>query len=432
MSGKASDVYSPKYAFVLGSSALAALSLGTGFVNDKIGLIVLRALAGIAGSMTIPSALSMLVRIFPKPNEQARAISVFGGFAAMGNVLGLVIGALFVQYTLWRWIFWSVAIGATLAGSLIAILAPPISVKEAIGPRASKLRRLDLPGVSVLTTALILLIFGVTSSTASGWGSVTVLTPFTISIGVFIAFFFWEARLPTERAAIPSEIWFYPNFAVLFGVALYLILWWTAVFINFVTLWQDLYHWSIISTALHLLPIGGIALSLCFSSSLSKVINPRYLILFGHVLIIIATVVLAHAAAPEKYSSYTVPGFLIGSGGAQTIYMQTNIAIFRTAPPSMAGTVGAIFNSALQVGSAVGLAIVTSIQTSVDEKVDHSNSIKDMFKGRAASFWFLLGLAVLELLSVTIFYHCTPVPIREDMESTEVKGIENKKLEPAY
>ena len=43
-------MYNPKYAFVLGSFALSMISLGTGFVNDKIVLIVLRALGGIGKS----------------------------------------------------------------------------------------------------------------------------------------------------------------------------------------------------------------------------------------------------------------------------------------------------------------------------------------------------------------------------------------------
>ena len=34
----------------------------------------------------------------------------------------------------------------------------------------------------------------------------------------------------------------------------------------------------------------------------------------------------------------------------------------------MAGTVGAIFNGALQLGSAVGIAAVSSIETSVEER----------------------------------------------------------------
>jgi MFS family permease len=172
--------------------------------------------------MTIPSALSMLVHVFSEEAEQARALSIFGGFAAMGNgtlirthifrlgsfpseVLGLVIGAILVQYTSWRWLFWFVAIAAYVMTVAVAILAPSqaaTDLAESDKPKASKLRRLDIPGVSVLTAALILLIFAVTSGTTSGWGSATVLAPLIISVAVFAAFFFYESRLPKEHAAM--------------------------------------------------------------------------------------------------------------------------------------------------------------------------------------------------------------------------------------
>jgi len=66
----------------------------------------------------------------------------------------------------------------------------------------------------------------------------------------------------------------------------------------------------------------------------------------------------------------------------------------------MAGTVGAIFNGALQCGSAVGLAAITSIETSVE--ATHGGS--QQYTGRAAAFWFLLGIVILEFISVSIFY----------------------------
>ncbi|KAF7796427.1 hypothetical protein EIP86_007604 [Pleurotus ostreatoroseus] len=60
ISGRISDVYNPKYAFIFGVSALGCISIGGGFVKDKITLIVLRALSGI-------------VNVFPESKEQARA-----------------------------------------------------------------------------------------------------------------------------------------------------------------------------------------------------------------------------------------------------------------------------------------------------------------------------------------------------------------------
>ena len=88
-------------AFIGGVSAIGVLSLCAGFVSDKIPLIILRALSGIgedsqfplvladnsfsASSMTIPSALTLLVNVFPDPLEQARAIGLFGGCGGVGN-----------------------------------------------------------------------------------------------------------------------------------------------------------------------------------------------------------------------------------------------------------------------------------------------------------------------------------------------------------
>ena len=64
---------------------LALTHLGGGFVRQKIALLVLRALAGIGGALTIPSAMSMIVALFPDQRSQGRAIAIFSGSGAAGN-----------------------------------------------------------------------------------------------------------------------------------------------------------------------------------------------------------------------------------------------------------------------------------------------------------------------------------------------------------
>ena len=66
----------------------------------------------------------------------------------------------------------------------------------------------------------------------------------------------------------------------------------------------------------------------------------------------------------------------------------------------MAGVVGAIFNCALQLGSAVGLAAVSSIETSLDS----GRGKPDAYTGRAAAFWFLLAVVGAEVISLLVFY----------------------------
>ena len=99
--------------------------------------------------------------------------------------------------------------------------------------------------------------------------------------------------------------------------------------------------------------------------------------------------------------------------------MTLSIAIFQNTPPEIAGIVGAIFNSALQLGSAVGAALITSIQLGVDKASDTDSP----YKGRAAGFWFTLGVVAVEALAVLVFYKSTPVEKKPDDTDTDAVTI---------
>ncbi|OAX31593.1 MFS general substrate transporter, partial [Rhizopogon vinicolor AM-OR11-026] len=155
ISGRICDIYDPKNVFIGGVGGLGVISLCAGFVDNKVPMIICRALIGIACSMTIPSALSLLVTIFPDPLQQARAIGIFGGCGAIANILGLMIGGMFVEWASYHWVFWFVAIIAvpvTLAG--VIFIPPRFSVEPTGSPepvKAAKWKSLDLVGVSILT-----------------------------------------------------------------------------------------------------------------------------------------------------------------------------------------------------------------------------------------------------------------------------------------
>lgn len=67
----------------------------------------------------------------------------------------------------------------------------------------------------------------------------------------------------------------------------------------------------------------------------------------------------------------------------------------------MAGTVGAIFNGALQLGSAIGLAAFSSIETSTERKQPNGF---EHYQGRSAGFLFVLAVVCAEALSILVFY----------------------------
>ncbi|KAI6010694.1 major facilitator superfamily domain-containing protein [Pisolithus orientalis] len=415
VSGRVSDVYNPKFTFAGGIFALGLISLGAGFANSKVILIVLRGLSGIASAMTIPSALTLLANVFPHPVEQARAIGIFGGCGAVADVLGFLVGAMFAQWASYRLTFWFVGIIAVPAG-IICMFVMPRNTKfvESHDRSIAKWRTLDIIGVSILTAAIILFIFAVTSGPTQGWDSPVVLVSFcslrslnscSSSAG--------KGFSPQRGPAIPSCTWHYKNFPVLMGLALLPFLWWTVVFTIFMKLWQDVFHWSAIAAAVHMLPVGMIAFTTSFSGGLARVINPKWITLLGLSMLAVATTVLALAGGEaDQYWPFVFPALLLGSAGAMLTFIHTNLSIFQTAPVSMSGTVGAMFNGALQIGSAVGLSAVTSIESAIEAR----NGGATGYHGRAAAFWFLLGVIVVEM------YPLAPKDMVVDHASTSEKA----------
>lgn len=143
--------------------------------------------------MTIPSALNLIVRLFPDPNEQSKALSAFGATGAIANsklfhihelsslfltklslVCGYVIGAIFVQLVTWRWVFWFAAcIAFPLTGIALWLIPPEEELRrysQSFHKDHKTLNGIDFVGVAIFTSALILLIFGITSGSGSGWG----------------------------------------------------------------------------------------------------------------------------------------------------------------------------------------------------------------------------------------------------------------------
>ena len=114
-----------------------------------------------------------------------------------------------------------------------------------------------------------------------------------------------------------------------------------------------------------------------------------------------------------------------------------SIAIFASTPSSAAGTVGAIFNSALQLGSAVGIAAVTSIQTSIDGDVNPASppiptteaGWKDAYRGRAAGYWFSFAAVVLVTLAVLVFFRSHAIPSDEEREEARERKLDEEALD---
>ncbi|KXN81299.1 hypothetical protein AN958_05215 [Leucoagaricus sp. SymC.cos] len=302
ISGRLSDLYNPKYVFTVGATLIGGLSLGGGFVRHEVPLILIRVLTGIA--------------------SQSQAIAAFGASAALGNVIGLIIGALIVSYASWPWVFYLFSILGFMLAIVVFVLAPsPHRPHVSALEKALRFKRLDLLGVSMLTSGLVLFIFGVTSGSVDGWGSAICLAPLIVSIFLVAAFFVYESRLDEHYAALPPNIWRYQNFPILVASALLPFMWWGTVQLLFSWLWQEVYGWSAIIAALHFLPLGLLGFPMNgLSSALSQKFPLKWVIIAGQVVALAGSILLPFADSEAHYWRYAFPGFCLGTSGITIIY----------------------------------------------------------------------------------------------------------------
>src|SRR6188472_3313242 len=159
--GRLSDLFGRKTAYVGGFLVFGLASLGAGFAGSGTVLILWRIVQGIGGAFLFANAGALVTDAFPR-EQLGLAMGTNTMVAAVGLVLGLVLGGVLVEIS-WHWVFWfNVPLG--LLGGLWAALI----LRELIKPE--QVRGYDLLGTTVFVVGLTGLVYGVSRAGLSGWG----------------------------------------------------------------------------------------------------------------------------------------------------------------------------------------------------------------------------------------------------------------------
>ncbi|MFC6933933.1 MFS transporter [Actinomadura yumaensis] len=105
LSGRAADLLGRRRVFLGGVALFGTASLVCGLAQEPWQLVAGRFVQGAGAAMASPAALSLITLLFPGTEERTRALGIWGGIAALGGTLGLVISGALTGLTSWRWIF---------------------------------------------------------------------------------------------------------------------------------------------------------------------------------------------------------------------------------------------------------------------------------------------------------------------------------------
>lgn len=154
ISGWIADKFGVKRVFIIALAIFTASSIWCGFSNHLYELVIARTLQGIGGSMTLPVGRLILLRTFPR-HELINTMNHVIMMAALGLMLGPMLGGVIVDHLSWPWIFWvNIPIGIlTIIGALVIIPnAPP-----------QKVHKLDKIGFILFGSSLALFTFGLSA-----------------------------------------------------------------------------------------------------------------------------------------------------------------------------------------------------------------------------------------------------------------------------
>jgi EmrB/QacA subfamily drug resistance transporter len=329
------------------SSAAAALAPSTD------ALIAARALQGLGAAVIAPLSLTLLSEAF-SADRRGLALGIWSGVSGLGVALGPVVGGAVVEGFSWQWIFWlNVPIGLALAPAALRSLA------ESRGPNA----RLDLPGVALVSTGLLGVVFGIVRAQALGWTSTTVIGSLAAGAALLAAFVAWELRTPAPM--LPMRLFRNRGFSATNGVSLAMFFGAFGSIFLLAQFFQVAQGYSPLEAGIRTLPWTAMPIFVApIAGILSDRIGSRPLMATGLALQATALAWLAVVIEPDAAYGLFVPAFVMAGTGMALVFAPSANAVLSSVRPEEAGQASGATNTIREIGGVLGVAVLATVFTS--------------------------------------------------------------------
>ena len=359
LGGRLGDRYGRRLLLMLGVVVFTASSALCMVAPDATTLVLARGVQGVGAALMLPQVLAIIQVALP-PERRTAAIGAYSSVIGIAIVSGLILGGALLEADVlgygWRVLF-AIKIPIGLAVLPLLWWAVPEST-------VSERRRLDLKGVALLSTALVVGLLSLEEGSDRGWSAITIGG---VVAGLAVGAWFALAELALERRGgdplvAPHLLREAP---VRFGLAVtglfYIAT--SGLFVVLPFLFQDALGLGPLETGLAFAPLGvAFALSSLASRRASAPSGTGPMILGSAVMF--AGLGASLLTAWQGGGTVAIAGPLAAFGfGAGMVFPQIVGIVLARVPIEDAGGASGVLLTATQASNALGVAIVGGVFT---------------------------------------------------------------------
>ncbi len=413
LGGRTADLLGRRRVFMVGVGLFVSSSLICGLAWSGGVLIAARVVQGASAAIMAPTALSLLMTVFPEGPERNKALGIWGGIGGVGATAGLLIGGPVSEFLGWEWIFF-INIPVGLGVLLLTPRLLPESVDE------DCVRCFDLAGAVTVTGGLLLLVYAISRAPEEGWTDPRMIALLAASAALLVLFVRVEARSPGPL--VPLRIF---RSRSLVGGNLVLLTAGICIdgMLLIVTLYaQDVLGYSTIQFGLMtaVMTVMSVAGAYTAQAVVTRV-GSRRVAASGMVLIAIACLLFTQVSAAGSYIDDLFLGLLVFGAGLGAVFVASQIAGLAGVADEESGLAAGLVDSSFNIGGALGVAILSTVAIARADDVlaDGSDAeLVAMTEGFQTAFAVAVGFALVGLVTALVFLRRTPEPSAEPAMET--------------
>jgi EmrB/QacA subfamily drug resistance transporter len=358
--GVIGDRIGRKRVLVIGLAIFGVASAASAFADSSLMLILMRAVMGVGGAAVMPTTLAIITVVFP-PHERGKAIGVWAGAVGAAVALGPVLGGILLQHPTWsNWLTgndWGSVFLINVPIVILGIIGILRLVPETRNPHP---RRLDVLGLVISASGLVLLVFGIIeASSTRDWLAPTVIWPIVVGVAL-IAFFLWtEAR--SDHASFDVSLFRNRGYAVSLTAVSLAFFALSGITFTLPFYLQILRGYDTLTAGLCFLPFAvGQIIAAPRSAAMVKRFGYKVVMTTGLVMVGVALIALARLELDTPLWLILVVFFIFGFGMGNVIAPGSTV-MQNVLPLARAGAGSAVQNTVRQVAGALGVAVIGTV-----------------------------------------------------------------------